>query len=80
MDSVDKETIRYYIYRYLKFIDTTTLEDPHMITVPLKAAKSEEVVRIICQNTENDEFFGTISFPLGTYFLANEEIVKSQWY
>lgn len=79
-NQVDKNSIGYYVYRNMKFVDTTNLEDPHMITVPLKAAKAEEVCRVICQNTDDDEFYGSISFPLGTYFLANEEIVKHKWY
>jgi len=47
--------------------------------VPLRAAKPEEVVRVIVQNLDDEEFFGSISVPLKKYFL-NETIIKNHEY
>ena len=78
-DDKDKEEVGFYTYRNMKFIDCADLEDPHTIMVPLKNAKPEEVVRIIVQNLDDEEFFGSISVPLKKYFL-HENIIKNHEY
>ena len=79
LDDKDKEEVGFYTYRNMKFIDCSDLESPHTIMVPLRNAKPEEVVRIIVQNLEDEEFFGSISVPLKKYFL-NDTIVKNHEY
>ena len=79
LDNKDKEEVGFYTYRNMKFVDCADLESPHTVMVPLRAAKPEEVVRIIVQNLEDEEFFGSISVPLKKYFL-NENIIKNHEY
>ena len=78
-DDKEKEEVGFYVYRNMKFVDMCDLEDPHTVMVPLKNAKPEEVVRIIVQNQEDDEFFGSISLQLRKYFL-HADIVKDKVY
>ena len=47
--------------------------------VPLRNAKPQEVVRVIVQNQDDDEFFGSISVPLKKYFLS-DTLVKNHAY
>ena len=63
----------------MKFIDCSDLEEPHTVMVPLRNAKPEEVLRVIVQNLDDEEFFGSISVPLKKYFL-NDTIVKNHEY
>ena len=46
----EKSEVGFYVYRNMKFVDMCDLADPHIVMVPLKNAKAEEVVRIIVQN------------------------------
>jgi len=78
-DENDKEDVGFYIYRNMKFVDLCDMNDPHMVQVPLKNAKPEEVVRVIIQNQSDDEFHGSISLHLQNYFI-NEEAKKDYWY
>ena len=74
-----KEDAGFYVYRNMKFVDMCDLDDPHTVMVPLKNAKPEEVVRLIVQNQEDDEFFGSISLPLRRYFL-HADVIKDKVY
>ena len=78
-DSKDKEEVGFYTYRNMKFVDCSDLEEPHTIMVPLRNAKPQEVVRVIVQNQDDDEFFGSISVPLKKYFLG-EGVEKNHEY
>ena len=78
-DEKDKEEVGFYVYRNMKFVDCSDLEDPHTVMVPLRNAKPEEVVRIIVQNLDDEEFFGSISVPLKKYFL-NDTVLKNHEY
>ena len=78
-DSKDKEEVGFYTYRNMKFVDCSDLEEPHTIMVPLRNAKPQEVVRVIVQNQDDDEFFGSISVPLKKYFLS-DTLVKNHEY
>ena len=46
-DTKDKEEVGFYVYRNMKFIDCSDLEEPHTVMVPLRNAKPEEVIRVI---------------------------------
>ena len=46
----EKSEVGFYVYRNMKFVDMCDLEDPHVVMVPMRNAKKEEVVRIIVQN------------------------------
>ena len=48
----EMDDLAFYVYRNMKFIDCCDLDEPHTVMVPLRNAKAEEVVRIICQNGE----------------------------
>ena len=78
-DGKDKEEVGFYTYRNMKFVDCSDLEEPHTIMVPLRNAKPQEVVRVIVQNQDDDEFFGSISVPLKKYFLS-DTLVKNHEY
>lgn len=78
-DDKDKEEVGFYTYRNMKFIDCADLESPHTVMVPLRNAKPEEVVRLIVQNLEDEEFFGSIAIPLKKYFL-HENVIKNHEY
>ena len=49
-DGKDKSEVGFYCYRNMKFVDMAELDDPHVVMMPMKNAKKEEVVRIIVQN------------------------------
>ena len=78
-DGKEKEEVGFYVYRNMKFVDMCDLEDPHTVMVPLRSAKPEEVVRIIVQNQEDDEFFGAVSLGLRRYFL-HADVIKDKVY
>ena len=59
-------------------MDYSNLEDPHTVMVPFRNAKPEEVVRIIVQNLDDEEFFGSISVPLKKFFLINQVLKNHQ--
>ena len=49
-----KTEVGFYCYRNMKFLDMADLAEPHVMMVPLKNAKAEEVVRIIVQDQDTD--------------------------
>ena len=78
-DGKDKSEVGFYCYRNMKFVDMAELEDPHVVMMPMKNAKKEEVVRIIVQNQDDDAFYGSISLLLKRYFL-HENMVENKKY
>jgi hypothetical protein len=66
----DKNEVGYYMHRNMKFVDTTSYEDPHVVRVPLRNAKPQECVRIVVQNIHDEEFYGSISINVGNYLLC----------
>lgn len=52
----------------MKFVDMSSLDDPHTMRVSLRHAKAYECVRIIVQNQADEEFFGSISLNIHNYF------------
>ena len=75
----EKSEVGFYCYRNMKFVDMCDLEDPHVVMVPMRNAKKEEVVRIIVQNQDDDTFFGSISLLLKRYFL-HENMIENKKY
>lgn len=64
-DDKDKDEVGFYVHRNMKFVDTSTLEEVHVMRCPLRRVKPQECVRIIVQNTTDEEFFGSISLNVG---------------
>ena len=70
-DDKDKEEVGFYVHRNMKFVDVSSLDDPHTMRVSLRHAKAQECVRIIVQNQADEEFFGSISLNIHNYFFSS---------
>ena len=66
-----KKEVGFYVHRNMKFVDVSSLDDPHTMRVSLRHAKAQECVRIIVQNQADEEFFGSISLNIHNYFFSS---------
>jgi hypothetical protein len=81
-DDKDKYEVGFQAHRNMKLVDIASLEDPHLMRISLRNAKSTECVRILVQNQHDDEFFGSISINISKYFLGPSTLFNhpyKQW-
>jgi hypothetical protein len=68
---IEKAEVGFYLHRNMKFVDSAAFEDPHVMRCPMRNAKAQECVRVIVQNTQDDDFYGSISLNVANYLIGS---------